>query len=133
MSVPRIRCLGRLAVLLVALAATPAYADLAGLPAQPAPLTAPQQGLVANNPDIADLQADHPWVVRAILRQLANPVPDARDASPTTAPTLTDAPILNANPALGQLWRSNPDATLSLLRLIRTAGQTGATRAGTLN
>lgn len=134
MSVQRTRTLSRLGcALLIVLMPAPVLADLAGWPANPAPLSAPQQHMLAENPAIEQLQATHPWLVRAILTQLTAAVPTGRDASPAPVPSAADAQLLRANPALGQLWRSNPNASLSLLRLIRTAAQTGASRANIYN
>lgn len=102
----------------------PALADLRGIPAAPPPLTRADTRLVAENPALAAIATDHPWLLRTVLRGLAPDGVTPRETGVRPVPSATDLRTIKDNPALGQLWRTNPSASLNLLQLIRLAGQT---------
>ena len=121
------RCPDRLWLVVTFLAlawAPPALADLTGIPAAPPPLSRADDMTVAENPALTVIAQDHPWLLRTVLRSLGPDGARSRETGVRPVPSATDLKMFNENPALGQLWRSNPAASLNLLQLIRTAGQT---------
>ncbi|MHA6299753.1 hypothetical protein [Devosia sp. CAU 1758] len=114
-----------LVAIVLALAwAPPALADLTGIPAAPPPLSRADDLTVAENPALAAIAQDHPWLLRTVLRSLVPNGATPRETGVRPVPSVTDLKTFNDNPALGQLWRSNPAASLNLLQLIRSARQT---------
>jgi hypothetical protein len=110
-------------ILLLSGLSFPAAANLTGLPAVPPPLTATEHDILAHNPDLSALAADHPWVLRAVLDELA--APPIAGSKATISIDADEMVILRTNPALMVVYNAAPDAAADLLALIRSAAGKG--------
>jgi hypothetical protein len=108
------------------LAAPPARADLVPSMEVPPALSAAEQQVVADNPALASLGAASPWLLLRALREIEAMRPATREVDslriePGRLSNREDLRLLDANPALRDLWRTTPDAATALLSLIRAA------------
>lgn len=86
-----------------------------------APLTQTERDLLGRNPVLAHVQQVDPAALRRILERLVELL-NRNDAEPPLESfALEDWDILRHNPDLRIAFHGSPEATLELIRLIRTA------------
>jgi hypothetical protein len=113
--------------LTIGLATTPASAQLAIAPEQPA-FTPYDQSIIARNSLLRDAVASDPWLVRRTLDGLYKGMPESRSALPTPAPSARDMSLApprldpSSNPDLVPLDRASPEAANDLFQLLKKVG-----------
>jgi hypothetical protein len=123
-----------LAALAIALAAIsePAAAELRGTPEGPPLFTAAEVAVIARNTLLTNVVQEHPWIVRRLLDALAaveaggaatSSTPGTDSARGKEGHSPGQAPSIDpkANPDLGQLERSSPEAVLDLFEILKKA------------
>jgi hypothetical protein len=101
--------------------------NMVGIPSEAPPISAEQERILDDNPDLLELSEIAPWALRAILAKLEGLPRGGAGSSPRAFDGLDafEVKVLGRNPALMVVYQSSPEASLELLALIKAASGGG--------